>query len=127
MKRLTSLFLPSLTMALCTLLFTGAAWPQNGKKLSDAEIASVVVVANQIDIDAAKLAQQKSKDAGIRDFASTMITDHTSVIEKASALVKKLGVTPQDNPVSQQLRAGAQKTMHMLKAKSGAAFDKAYV
>jgi len=127
MKKLTSLFPRVLCIVSSILLFTVPAWSQNGKKLSDAEIASVAVVANQIDIDAAKLAQQKSKDAGIRDFASTMISDHTSVIDKATALVKKLGVTPQDNAVSQQLRAGAKKTMQSLKTKTGAAFNKAYV
>lgn len=127
MKRLTSCVTYVLSTVLCTLVFTTPTWSQNAKKLSDAEIASVAVVANQIDIDAAKLAQQKSKDASVRDFASTMISDHTSVIDKASALVKKLGVTPQDNPVSQQLRSGAQKTMQSLKAKTGAAFNKAYV
>jgi putative membrane protein len=127
MKRLTSLSKRLLPAVLCALLFPALAWSQKNTKLSDAEIASVAVVANQIDIDAAKLAQQKSKDPAIRDFASTMISDHTSVIDKASALVKKLGVTPQDNGVSRQLRSNAQKTLQGLKAKSGAAFNKAYV
>jgi len=87
----------------------------------------VAVVANQVDIDAAKLAQEKSKDPAIRDFASTMIADHTSVIEKATALVTKLGVTPKDNAVSQQLQANGQKNLRSLKTKSGAAFNRAYV
>ena len=127
MKRLTSLCLRTLPAMLCSLLFTAPAWSQKDNKLSDPEIASVAVVANQIDINAAKLAQQKSKDANIRDFASTMISDHTSVIDKASALVKKLGVTPKDNALSRQLRAGAAKNINSLKGKSGAAFNKAYV
>lgn len=95
-------------------------------KLSDAEIASVAVAANQIDIQAAQLAQTKSKNAEVLNFAKTMIADHQSVIDKATALVTKLKVTPKDNAVTRQLQANAKKTMAKLKAKSGAAFDKAY-
>lgn len=95
-------------------------------KLSDAEIASVAVTANQIDIDAAKTAESKSKNAEVLNFAKTMITDHQSVINQASALVKKLNVTPKDNALSRQLQANARKTAATMKSKSGAAFDKAY-
>lgn len=109
------------------LLSTSATAQKKSTKLNDAEIASVAVTANQIDIDAAKLAQSKSKNAEVLNFAKTMITDHQSVINQAVALVKKLNVTPQDNALSRQLKANARKTAAMLKAKSGAAFDKAYV
>ena len=95
-------------------------------KLNDAEIASIAVTANQIDINAAELAKSKTKNAEVSNFANTMITDHTSVIKKATALVKKLKVTPQDNATSRQLQANARKTLASLKGKKGAAFDKAY-
>jgi len=114
-------------VALCSVLFSIPASAQKATKLSDAEIASVAVVANQIDIDAAELAQKKSKNADVLNFAKTMINDHQSVINQASALVKKLGVTPKDNALSKQLQSGAAKTKKALNAKSGHAFDKAYV
>jgi putative membrane protein len=56
-----------------------------------------------------------------------MINDHTAVINKAAALVKKLGVTPADNAVSQKLLADAEKTKKELRSKSANAFNKAYV
>lgn len=96
-------------------------------KLSDPEVASVAVTANQIDIDAAKLAKEKSKDAEVIKFADMMIKDHQSVIDKAVALTKKLKITPKDNTTSRKLLADAEKTKTMLRAKSGAAFDKAYI
>ncbi|MGN6399729.1 MAG: DUF4142 domain-containing protein [Flavisolibacter sp.] len=114
-------------VALSTVLFSTQASAQKTTKLSDAEIASVAVVANQIDIDAAELAQKKSKNADVLNFAKTMISDHQSVINQASALVKKLGVTPRNNALSKQLQSGAEKTKKALNAKSGTAFDKAYV
>ena len=56
-----------------------------------------------------------------------MINDHTAVIEKAVALVKKLGVTPRDNEVSKKLLADSKTTKEMLESKSGEDFNKAYV
>ncbi|MCL6524504.1 MAG: DUF4142 domain-containing protein [Thermoflavifilum sp.] len=96
-------------------------------KLSDPEIASVAVTANQVDIDYAGIALKKSHSADIRNFAQTMQRDHQSVINQAVALVKKLHVTPQDNTVSQSLKKQEAQTAKMLKSKTGRAFDQAYI
>lgn len=109
----------------CALIFLSSF--TDTPKLTDAEIASVAVVANQIDISYAEIAKEKSKDKEILNFAQTMATDHAAVIAQASALVKKLGVTPKDNPVSKQLLSDAENTKKMLRSKSGDAFNKAYV
>ena len=96
-------------------------------KLTDPEIASVAVTANQIDINNAAIAKERSKNPEVLKFAQTMTNDHKAVIDQAVALVTKLKVTPKDNAVSQSLDAGAAKTQASLKTKSGKAFDKAYV
>jgi putative membrane protein len=96
-------------------------------KLTDPEIASVAVTANQIDINYAAIAKEKSKNADILKFAEMMANDHKSVIDQAVALVTKLKVTPKDNAVSQKLNADAEKTKKALRAKSGDAFNKAYI
>jgi putative membrane protein len=100
---------------------------QNSTKLTDPEIASVAVVANQNDIDFAAVAKTKSTNKDILQFAQTMATDHQSVIDQAVALVKKLGVTPKDNAVSKKLSSDAASTKKMLSSKSGNAFNKAYI
>ena len=110
-----------------SVLITFPGFSQENAKLSDPEVASVAVVANQIDISYAEIAKKKSKDPEVLKFAETMINDHTAVIEKAVALTKKLGVTPKDNDVSKKLLADAKKTKEMLGSKSGDAFNKAYV
>lgn len=112
---------------LSSLLCVTASFAQDTPKLSDAEVASVAVVANQIDIAYADIAKEKSKDAEIVKFAETMINDHNAVIAQASALVKKLGVTPKDNDVSKKLLSDAETTKKALRAKSGHAFNKAYI
>jgi putative membrane protein len=96
-------------------------------KLTDPEIASVAVTADQIDIDYAAIAKKKSKNKDVLAFAATMAKDHGSVNAQAIALAKKLGVTPQDNPTTQSLLSQAATTKEMLNSKSGADFDKAYV
>lgn len=96
-------------------------------KLTDPEIASIAVTADQIDIDYSAIAKEKSKNKDVLEFAATMAKDHGSVNAKAIALAKKLGVTPQDNPTTQSLLAQAATTKEMLNSKSGSDFDKAYV
>jgi putative membrane protein len=94
---------------------------------TDPQIAAIVVTANQVDIDAGKLATSKSHTKDIREFAQRMITDHTGVNKSAVDLVTKLKVTPEDNPTSQSLKAGGEENLENLKTLKGAAFDKAYI
>ena len=48
--------------ALCTAMFATSALAQGSTKLSDPEVASVALVANQIDIAYADIAKKRSKD-----------------------------------------------------------------
>jgi putative membrane protein len=95
--------------------------------VTDAQIASIVVTANQVDIDAGALASERASRAEVKQFAALMVTDHTGVNKAATELVTRLGVTPQTNPTSQRLEAGGKKNVAHLGTLSGAAFDKAYV
>jgi putative membrane protein len=99
----------------------------SAQSVNDAQIASIVVTANQVDIDAGKLAASTSKNAEVKKFAQLMVTDHTGVNQQAVALVTRLKVTPEDNETSQSLKAGGEKNVATLKTLNGAAFDKAYV
>jgi putative membrane protein len=126
-RKVFSATLYSAAILFVTLFSQRVLAQKTAAKLTDAEIASIAVAANQIDINAAQLAESKSKNSDVLNFAKTMIADHQSVINQATALVKKLNVTPKDNAVSRQLQANAKKTMSSLKEKTGASFDKAYV
>src|ERR1700681_2902736 len=115
---------PAIVIA-STLLFAVAG--ASAQTINDAQIASIVVTANQVDIDAGKLAQSTSANAEVKKFAERMITDHTGVNKSAVDLVTKLKVTPQDNPTSQSLKSGGESNVANLKTLKGAAFDKAYI
>jgi putative membrane protein len=109
------------TFALCG----AAAHAQSAP--DDAQIAGIVVAANSVDIDAGKLAQKKTKNKEVKDFARQMVTDHTGVNQQAVALVTKLKVTPQESELSKSLKQGGSDNLAKLKGLKGKAFDKAYV
>ena len=104
-----------------------ASTPAAAPAVNDAQIAAIVVAANQVDIDAGKLAESKATNAKVKAFARQMVTDHSGVNKSASALVKKLGVTPEPNETSRSLTAGGEQNRTSLQGKSGADFDKAYI
>jgi putative membrane protein len=113
----------SIIVAAFLLLPLSAAGPS----ISDAEIAAIVVAANQVDIDAGKLAVSRSSNDKVKAFAQLMITDHSGVNKAATELVTRLKVTPQDNPTSQRLKETGEMNLTHLKALSGAAFDYLYI
>lgn len=94
---------------------------------TDPQIAHIVVTANQVDVDAGKLAERMASSNDVKAFGKQMVTDHTAVNQQASALVKKLGVTPEANPTSAGLKKGGDDNLARLRTLKGAAFDRAYV
>lgn len=94
---------------------------------TDAQIAAIVVAANQVDIDAGEMAAKKTKNADVKKFAELMVTDHSAINKAAGDLVKKLGVTPEENDTSKSLVKGGDDNKAALEKLSGAEFDKAYV
>jgi len=103
-----------------------AAFAAEGK-VTDPQIAAIVVTANQVDIDAGNLAKTRAQSKDVQAFAKDMVRDHTAVNKSATDLATKLGVTPEPNATSESLKKGGDDNMAKLKTLKGAAFDKAYV
>jgi putative membrane protein len=103
------------------------AQPAAASTLDDAQIAAIVVSANQVDIDAGNLAIKKTKNPEVKKFAERMVTDHTAVNKAAVDLVTKLKVTPMESDASKGLVTGGTDTRAKLEGLDGDAFDKAYV
>jgi len=117
----------SLRIATGLLAMALAAAHAQGGAPNDAQIAAIVVTANQVDIDAGKLAESKASNAAVKAFGKQMVTDHSGVNKQAVALVTKLKVTPEDNATSKALKAGGAENVKNLQKLSGSAFDRAYV
>lgn len=115
-----------LTRAAAALLLVSTLPARAGDAPTDPQIAHIAYTAGVVDIGYAEIALQRSKNRTVREFANEMLKDHKAVNDKALALVKKLGVTPQDNETSQALtRQAAEKRAELMQL-SGAAFDRAY-
>lgn len=95
-------------------------------KINDAQIAHIAYTAGVLDIKAAEIALAKTKNPEVKAFAENMIKDHKAVNDQALALVKKLGVTPEDNDTSKGLSKQAEEERAKLSKLDGAAFDKEY-
>ena len=95
--------------------------------VTDPQIAAIVVTANQVDIDAGKIAAARGANSEVKKFGELMAADHAGVNKSATELVTRLKVTPEDNATSRALKAGGEKNVAHLKELKGAAFDKAYI
>jgi putative membrane protein len=119
--------LSEIAVAAGLALASACALAAAGGAPNDAQIAAIVVTANQVDIDAGQLAKTTSKSKEVQDFAQLMITDHGSVNKSATELVTKLHVTPESNATSESLKSGGDQNLASLRKLNGHAFDKAYV
>ena len=88
-------------LAISAFLFTGVA--AGAQSINDAQIAHIVVTANQVDIDAGELASKMATHPEVKKFGATMVTDHTGVNKAAVDLATRLKVRPEDNPTSQAM------------------------
>ncbi|CAN0626143.1 putative membrane protein [Burkholderia multivorans] len=82
--------------ALCGALLAAGplAYAQQGGP-TDPQIAAIVVTANQVDIDAGRLAESKTHNPDVRSFAERMVTDCSGVNQAAVDLAPMLDVDGQ--------------------------------
>jgi putative membrane protein len=116
-----------LASTLVAAIMTANAANRTNAAPTDAQIAMIVVVADTVDVNYGKLAVKKTSNQTVKEFAETMVRDHTAVNDKAVALAKKLGVTPEASDTSKSLESNGKKELAKLKALRGAEFDKAYI
>lgn len=88
---------------------------------ADRSFADKVALAGMTEIDASRLALEKSKDESIRAFAQHMIDDHTKAADALKAAASKEGIT-----LPSELDAKHQVAIDELRAVSAAQFDAAY-
>jgi putative membrane protein len=112
-----------------SLLFLALAGASAATLAADAErtppAASVFVKKAALDgmteVEAGKLALDKSKDPKIREFAERMVKDHTKAGAELESIAKAKGLA-----APKTLDAEHQAMVESLKSKSGQEFDHAY-
>jgi putative membrane protein len=97
------------------------------RDMDDAKIADVVITANNIAIQAGKLAHSRSSNQKIREYAERMIGEHATVNGSATELTTRLNLTPRNNPISNELQTDSEKNIAVLASLHGREFDMAYI
>ena len=118
----------TMTFALTALCVAAVASESNAAgKLTDSEIAKIVITANTAEIDAAKTADQKSTNPEVKSFAEDMIKVHEESNKEAGELAKKSHMAPKESGISRDLKSDAKQKMTALEKSNGQDFDRAYV
>ena len=88
---------------------------------SDEDFAKKAAVGGKTEIEASKLALQKTSDDRVRKFAEKMVNDHTKASEELKAAASQEGIT-----LPAELDSAHKQAIDKLKTLSGAQFDAAY-
>jgi putative membrane protein len=110
----------ALGLAAAMVLSATAALAQQPDKASQKFIKDAIQ-ANLAEIDAGKLAQDKSKNDAVKEYGALMVKDHSDANEKAKQVASQLGVTP---PTGASVSEKAEYLK--LKLLSGATFDRSF-
>jgi putative membrane protein len=95
--------------------------------LSDANIVALLDHANAADSTAGALAATKATDAGVKQFAKLMMTEHHALRKQGADLAKRLKLTPEP-PANDPVTPLAEKeTQALQSAPKGAEFDRTYI
>ena len=113
-------------LSIACVFFVSLSSAQSPANLNDQEIAHVAYVADNIDIRYAHLALALSDNSAVQEFARAMVRDHNQVNELALALLDKLGVSAQNNFLSQTLQENDDDIVDDLSKLRGREFDIAY-
>ena len=101
-----------------------AAPPSKGMAIGDSgQFAAKATMSNMLEIETSRMALERTKQAAIRDYAQTMIADHTKASQELDAILKEANANA---PVS-KLDATHQQDADRLKKADAARFDREYV
>ncbi len=90
--------------------------------MGDKMFVKKAISGNFNEIDASKMALQKSQNDQVKQFAQKMIDDHQKMLDDLHALAGQENIKYKDEPTSEGKKMAAK-----LNGLSGADFDKAYV
>jgi putative membrane protein len=87
------------------------------------QIAGVVHTNNLFEIEASRLALERSRNRRVREFAQRMITEHQHDDQE----LMEVHSDPENSPYAGDLQRTGQQTIQSLRSYSNASFDRAYM
>jgi putative membrane protein len=105
-----------------TLAFSSSAFAQEKSANKDSiKFIKAAIEGNIAEVDAGKLAQEKGKSDGVKQYGAMLEKEHGAANEKAIAAARSLGVDP---PTGSSV--GQKATYLKLKVLSGDTFDRSF-
>lgn len=93
----------------------------------DANLLGILLVINTNEVNAGKLAESKTSNDDVKQFAQKMETDHSKNADDTKALASKLGIEPATTDKSQTLEKKGQAELEKLKSTPDKKFDVVYI
>lgn len=94
--------------------------------MTDAEIALVLQLANQSEVEQGKLAQTRARNARVKKFATMMVNDHGGALKEQQTLVTKLGIQPDESTLSSRFASDSSTQLATLRDAT-TDFDRVYI
>lgn len=94
---------------------------------TDAKILKTVMVLNKNEIAAAGVAQSKTMNSAVRNYAQLMSNEHGRNLQETENLSHRLNVTPEPGNSSNMLQRQGKQELAMLKRLNSHSFDRAYI
>ncbi|MFP2907981.1 DUF4142 domain-containing protein [Pyxidicoccus sp. 3LFB2] len=91
--------------------------------LTDAQIARVMLVANEGEVQLGELGQSRAASTAVRDFNARMVTEHSAARQRLEQLAQAQGLTPEESPVSLQLQEEVARMRAALARAPAESFD----
>jgi putative membrane protein len=89
---------------------------------ADQDFAVNTAIAGMTEIQAAQMAEQKTKAKDVKDYAEMMVKDHTAAADKLKTIATQKNIT-----LPATLTPDAQKDLDNLQQETGNKFDKDYM
>ena len=95
--------------------------------MSDANVLEVMNTIDRSEIEAAELATQRAQSPAVREYASQLISQHHTMLEKNQQVAKQASARPEPPALATTLKTTHQETLERLRTLSGPEFDRAYL
>lgn len=113
-------------MLLCILVWISHAYGQD-ERLSDAQMAGVVFVANQAEIATGALALRRTQSRSVQALATRIVAEHAQVNQEINALTQRLAANLQRSAISDALTKQSDDDLARLNEVTTRGFDQAYL
>lgn len=94
---------------------------------TDAQILKAIIQINTNEIKVSKLAEKRTNNTAVKQFAQMMVTDHSKNRQDAKALATKITITPMTSAKSDTLKQNGVAELKTLKSTKQSDFDKTYM